>query len=136
VSFINNQTTIYTVVETIIHACIGEDQVTVNVETTGDVSFDADNKEGCVPLTTPFTNTSNFSGANCTWYLSNGTVLQGCDNVSYTFNNPGCYAVTLEVETANGCVASITYDDYICIDNDPIAMFNPTPFEVSTMTLL
>lgn len=133
VSFNINQTTTYSVVGTTTFGCTGQDDVTVNVETTGDVSFDADNKEGCAPLTTTFTNTSNFNGANCTWYLSNGTVLQGCNDVTYTFNNPGCYSVTLEVETANGCVASITYNDYICIDNDPIAMFTPTPYEVSTI---
>ncbi|PHR46172.1 MAG: hypothetical protein COA32_11475 [Fluviicola sp.] len=133
ISFIINQTTTYTVVGTTIHGCTGQDDVTVNVETTGDVSFDADNKEGCAPLTTTFTNTSNFNGTNCTWYLSNGTVLQGCNNVSYTFNNPGCYDVTLEVETANGCIASTTYNDYICIDNDPVAMFTPNPFEISSI---
>jgi gliding motility-associated-like protein len=133
VSFNTAQTTTYTVIGTTINGCIGQDDATVTVETTGDVSFDADNKEGCAPLTTTFSNTSNFVGSNCTWYLSDGTVLQGCNDVSYTFNNPGCYNVTLEVETANGCISSITYDDYICIDNDPIAMFTPDPFEVSSI---
>lgn len=133
VSFVVNQTTTYTVVGTTIYGCVGEDDVTVNVESTGDVSFDADNKEGCAPLTTTFTNTSNFNGVNCTWYLSNGTVLQGCNDVVYTFTSPSCYDVTLEVETANGCIATVTYDDYICIDNDPVAMFTPNPFEISSI---
>ena len=132
IAFNPNTTTVYTVIGTTINGCEGQDDVTVSIESTGDVDFEADNREGCVPLTTTFTNTSNFNGVNCTWFISNGAVLQGCDNVAFTFNNPGCYDITLEVETANGCIASITYPDYICIDPDPIASFTPNPTQVSS----
>jgi gliding motility-associated-like protein len=57
--------------------------------------------------------------------LSNGQTLTGC-NPSYTFNQPGCYDVTFS-SSLNGCSASVSSNQYICIENNPIALFTANP---------
>ena len=87
------------------------------------VTFSADNIEGCSPLNV------NLSGGSATgnniWTLGNGDVLNGTSvNTSFLF--PGCYDVTLFVEE-NGCSNTLTLNDYICVQNDPIASFSVSP---------
>lgn len=104
VAFTPAATQTYTVTGTSQFGCVSTDDVTVNVEGLLAVTFSGDNLEGCTPVTVTLTNTSaTASGSECVWSLSNGTVLLGCDNVAYTFTNPGCYDVTLEITSANGC---------------------------------
>jgi gliding motility-associated-like protein len=89
------------------------------------ISFTADTLIGCVPLTVNFTGTSNGDPNACTWTLSNGQILVGC-NPSYTFNQAGCYDVAL-ASTLNGCSASVNASQFICIGNNPtIDNFNST----------
>jgi large repetitive protein len=133
VPFVPNQTMTYTVVGTTQQGCVGTSQVTVFVQSIVDVEFETSVRQGCVPLTTVFNAILPLDAANCTWVLSNGVVLQGCVNVPYTFNVPGCYNVTLQVETINGCTASVTYNNYICVDQDPIADFTANPQQVTTV---
>ncbi|MBT5932232.1 MAG: T9SS type B sorting domain-containing protein, partial [Flavobacteriales bacterium] len=87
------------------------------------VTFSADNIEGCSPLSV------NLSGGSATgnniWTLGNGDVLNGT-NVNTSFLFPGCYDVTLFVEE-NGCSNTLTLNDYICVQNDPIASFSVSP---------
>jgi gliding motility-associated-like protein len=89
------------------------------------VSFTADTLIGCAPLTVNFTGTSNGDPNTCLWTLSNGQTFIGC-NPSYTFNQPGCYDVAL-TSTLNGCSASVSASQYICIENNPIALFSANP---------
>ena len=89
------------------------------------ITFTADTLIGCVPLTVNFTGTSNGDPNACTWTLSNGQILVGC-NPSYTFNQAGCYDVAL-ASTLNGCSASVNASQFICIGNNPtIDNFNST----------
>ena len=89
------------------------------------ISFTADTLIGCAPLTVNFTGTSNGDPNACIWTLSNGQILNGC-NTSYTFNQPGCYDVSL-ASTLNGCSASVNASQFICIANNPtIDNFNST----------
>ncbi|MDB2697575.1 PKD domain-containing protein [Crocinitomicaceae bacterium] len=127
VPFIPTQTQTYTVIGTSQFGCEGTDNVLVTIETVDQVNFTGDNLEGCVPVTTNFTNTAPIAGSTCTWFISNGTTLTGCDNVAYTFTNPGCYDVTLEVTSANGCTNSFTQTDYVCVEPYPTAYFTFSP---------
>ncbi|MDC1202972.1 gliding motility-associated C-terminal domain-containing protein, partial [Crocinitomicaceae bacterium] len=87
------------------------------------VSFSADNIEGCSPLNVNLTGGS-LTGNNI-WTLGNGDVLNGTSvNTSFLF--PGCYDVTLFVEE-NGCSNTLTLDDYICVQSDPLASFSVSP---------
>lgn len=126
-------TTTYTVTGTDANGCMNTDQVNVTVEALPLVSFDADVMSGCAPLTVTFTNTSSGNLVDCIWTLSNGTTLTGCGTVTTTFQNGGLYDVTLTTTTANGCSASTTYDDYIYVEDNPVASFSLSSSEVSVL---
>src|SRR5690606_1396867 len=79
-----------------------------------------------------FTNNSTGNLTGCTWYLGNGEVLQGCGSVTSTFDVEGCYDVTLVVNTPEGCSNSLTLSDYVCVENNPLASFYPSPSELTS----
>ena len=120
--------TAYTVVYTL-NACSISDTVLVSVNPLPSVSFVADTLVGCVPLSVNFTSTSNGDPNSCSWTLSNGQTLTGC-NPSFVFNQPGCYDVTLTT-TLNGCSSSTTSAQYICIENNPFTLFSVNPSTIS-----
>ena len=68
------------------------------------------------------TNISPSSGsATSVWSLGNGTQLNG-NTVNYLFTAGGCYDVTL-TSTVGGCVGTTTIQDFICVENPPVAAF-------------
>jgi gliding motility-associated-like protein len=118
-------TTTYTVTGTSSAGCTDTDQVNVTVEANPIVNFSPDATIGCSPLTVTFTN--NSTGSNtCTWTMSDGSVLSGCGTVTNTFEQAGCYDITLTVSTANNCTSSFTANDLICVEANPIAAFSPS----------
>lgn len=81
----------------------------------------ADNISGCEVHCVTFSDVSNMNGttlATADWFV-NG-------NPSTTFEclTRGLYDVTLTVTTTDGCVASITNDDYITVYPKPEALFS------------
>ncbi len=135
VSFTPTQTQSYVVIGTDANGCQNTDDVVVEVELNPEVIFFGDDLEGCVPLTTNFTNQTQTLGAldNCVWEFSNGVTLTGCNNVQTTFDQSGLYDVTLTTTTLNGCTATTTYTDYIYVEADPIASFEPSQTELTTV---
>jgi gliding motility-associated-like protein len=93
---------------------------TVTINPIPTVSFVADQLVGCAPLTVNLTNTSG-TPSNCSWSLGNGQVLSGC-STEYTFYQGGCYDISLTT-TENGCSNTLTLNDYICVENPPVASF-------------
>jgi gliding motility-associated-like protein len=95
---------------------------TVTVNTIPVISFNADQQTGCAPLSVNLTNISPSSGsATSVWSLGNGTQLNG-NTVNYLFTAGGCYDVTL-TSTVGGCVGTTTIQDFICVENPPVAAF-------------
>jgi gliding motility-associated-like protein len=133
VSFNPTTTQTYTVIGTAVTGCTGTDEVIVEIESLPIVSFEADNFDGCIPVTVTFTNTSSVPGTNCTWNFGDGSTATGCNEVTHTFNNVGCFDVTLEVTSANGCTSSFTENDYICTSGYPIADFDFSPNDLTTI---
>ncbi|MDP4684417.1 MAG: PKD domain-containing protein, partial [Crocinitomicaceae bacterium] len=125
-------TTTYTVTGTSAAGCIATDQVDVLVNPNPVISFNPDITSGCVPVTVNFTNTTPNS-SNCVWTISNGTVLTGCGTVPVTFNQGGCYDVTLTTTSTNGCISSLTANDLVCVEDYPIAGFSTDNVIVSTL---
>jgi gliding motility-associated-like protein len=125
VAFFPNATTTYTITGTSAAGCTNTDQVTISIEALPVVSFSPDVTIGCSPLTVNFTNNSTGSN-NCTWTMSDGTVLTGCSTVSNTFEAAGCYDITLTVSSLNNCISSLTSNDLICVEANPIAAFAPS----------
>ena len=132
VPFNSTDTTAYTVTGTDHNGCENTDQVTVNVVPIPVMNITGENLYGCQPVTPVFTNNSTGNLTNCTWYLGNGSVLQGCGVVSSTFDHPGCYDVTLVVSTPEGCTNTLTINDYVCVEPYPVADFHAVPNAFST----
>jgi gliding motility-associated-like protein len=99
--------------------------VSVTVESIPAVTFDVDYTEGCLPLTVNFTNTTSNS-ANCTWLFSNGFSIDGCEPISYTFQEAGCFDISLLTSSQNGCSNTTTMDELICAIQGPTADFSLT----------
>jgi gliding motility-associated-like protein len=116
--------TTYGVIYTL-NGCSNTDSTLVVVDPIPNVSFIADTLNGCAPLAVQFTSTSNGDPNSCIWSLSNGQTLTGC-NPSYVFNQPGCFDVTLTT-SINGCSASAISSQLICIENNPLTLFNANP---------
>jgi gliding motility-associated-like protein len=127
------QTTTYAVTADNL-GCISTDDMTVVVEELPEVSFIGDVLSGCEPLEVTFTNTSSpVSGlTNCEWTI-NGETLNGCGNVAYNFENGGTYNVTLTTTSGTGCVNSVTYNDYIYVEDIPVASFTPSQTQLTNI---
>jgi len=118
----------YTVTGTSINGCTASDelQLTVNATPTALFQFDG---VGCIPFTVELESLS--SGGNCFWELSNGESFTGC-SVLTTLTNPGCYDVTLNVES-NGCSSSFTANNVLCAEELPLADFSYLPGQITTL---
>ncbi|PWH85490.1 T9SS type B sorting domain-containing protein [Brumimicrobium oceani] len=122
----------YTVVGTSIFGCENTDQVDVEVITSPEISFTANQTIGCAPQEINFISTSPGVGNQCLFSISDIAQVSGC-NVNYVFEDAGCYDVTLQVELSNGCTDDFTVSDYICIDDYPIADFTVNPEEITNI---
>lgn len=126
-------TTVYTV--TASDNCgtpVTTDAVTITVNPLPVVSFNADNLEGCTPVAVNFSNTTNATlTGSCFWDFGDGTTSADC-NPSHVYTTPGCYTVTLTVTSPEGCVASSTITDMICVFAYPVAEFSfgPQPTDI------
>ncbi len=118
-------TTTYTVTGTTAAGCVNTDQVVSTIVPIPVVSFNPNITSGCVPLTVNFTNTTANS-ANCVWTISDGTLLTGCGSVTNTFTQAGCFDITLTTTLTNGCIATFTSFNLVCVEALPIAAFSPS----------
>lgn len=91
------------------------------------VAFTANIEGGCAPIQVIFTSTNSTANSTCQWNLGNGVILTQCGSVTGTYNTFGCYDVSLQVTSANGCVSSLTQDDLICVNPAPTADFFVNP---------
>ena len=112
----------------------GQCQTTVNMNITivpaAPPSFIADNLTGCNPLPVNFSTINPIPGANYTWFLNNTEIGTG-PNLVYTINASGYHDITLEYELSS-CIETTTYNDYIFMENDPIASFTFNPAVISS----
>ena len=134
ISISPNTTSSYSVVYTLNGCQSAPANGTVNVNPIPAVSFTADQLTGCAPLTVNLSNTAG-NPSNCSWNVGNGQLINGC-NAEYTFIQGGCYDISLTT-TENGCSNTLTLNDYICVENPPVAAFstNPTEFTEPTQSV-
>jgi gliding motility-associated-like protein len=131
---VNNQpflpptgTTVYTVTGTSAAGCEDSDQVSVLVNPNYQATFVPSTTFGCAPVSVTLYNTTAGGSIDCSWTLSNGVTLQGCDSVTFLLESAGCIDITLSVNAANGCSSTVTQADLICVEETPVAEFAPLP---------
>jgi gliding motility-associated-like protein len=118
-------TNVYTVTGTSAAGCTGTDQLTVTVNSNLLADFTPVATVGCTPLTVTFTN-NTLNSVNCVWNMGDGTTLTGCSTVTNTYEQPGCYDVTLTVTAQNGCISNLTVLDAVRVEAIPVAEFAPS----------
>ncbi len=97
------------------------------------VSFTSSDQEGCIPVTVDFSNTTlNVNSIECSWSIGNLAFLTGC-NQTFTFTEAGCYNITLQITSNEGCVGSVTYPNFVCVDDYPVANFSVSPLNLTTI---
>ena len=97
------------------------------------VAFTANIQDGCAPVEVFFASGNASIGSTCQWNLGNGVLLNSCGNVTGTYNSFGCYDVTLQVTSANGCITSVTQEDLVCVNPQPIASFSVNTQQLSNV---
>lgn len=126
-------TTTYMVTGTDANGCVASDDVQVTVEPIPQPSFVADTLSICEPGTVVFNNTTVGNFTDCQWDFGDGNSGTGCADVPNEYLNGGTYDVTLTVTSANGCVNSVTYSDYIYVENIPSPSFVPSIYTVISL---
>ncbi|NBP74832.1 MAG: PKD domain-containing protein [Crocinitomicaceae bacterium] len=78
---------------------------------------------GCIPLEVTLLADDN-SNTSYSWSASNGLTGTGAQS-SLTFTSGGVYDITL-IAGLNGCSTTTTLNNYVAVDNYPIASFVPS----------
>lgn len=132
-TFVPTITDTYTVVGTDANGCVGVDSITVTVEPTPQPSFVANTTSGCEPMLVEFSNSTPGNFVDCQWTFGDGGSTVGCSDVQNVYQNGGTYDVTLVVTSSNGCSNTITYNDYIYVENTPSPSFIPSLYTVLSL---
>lgn len=123
---------VYTVTGTDANGCTNTATINVTSFRLPTAQFVGDRLEGCSPLCVNFTDQSNGNGGvinQWTWNIE-GEAPIATQNSAVCFPNPGTYNVGLTVTTADGCVGTVTINNYITVHPNPVAEFIYTPQEI------
>lgn len=99
--------------------------------------FDADPTEGCTPLVVNYDDQSLNTPTSWSWSFEGGTPATSSNqNPTVTYNTAGSFNVTLTATNAQGS-NSITFTNYIIVNEDPFADFDYSidEFEVDFQNL-
>ncbi len=112
-------------------------QVTIDVNTIPNISFQADVTEGCSPVLVNFTADNVPAGSQYLWSFGDGGASQDGDLTSYSFVNPGCWDISLDITTPEGCQSSTSIPGYICVYDypKPDFTFGPQPTTILDPTI-
>lgn len=120
------QTSSYTLTVSDANNCTMQATTQVIVNALPEVTFTSSEiTQGCGPLCINFTNTSSDSQSQ-TWNFGNGATSTGT-MPTYCYNQPGSYNVSLTVTGNNGCLNTLTKNNYVTVYPDPVAAFISTP---------
>ncbi len=105
-----------------LNGCSNNGSATITVLELPDLSFNASQTEGCVPLNISFS-TPFLESSLCSWKIDGQEVSSNCGDLNYSFNNPNCYDISLTILGTNGCSNTVSYSDLVCVYPKPIANF-------------
>ncbi|MFN5785188.1 MAG: PKD-like domain-containing protein, partial [Flavobacteriia bacterium] len=104
-------------------SCVNSGTLDVTLEDSPPIGFYVTENEGCVIFDVTFTDTINLPGSTLSWDFGDGQTSNQPGVVDHQYDQAGCYDVTLTVTSQNGCVSSITQEDYVCAFDVPFASF-------------
>ena len=124
----------YTVLATDANGCINTDDLEIAVYPLPVISFTASDLEGCTPFNVNFTIVSDIEILTTDWFFGDGDIATGVTfpTTSHTYLFGGLYDIRATVTDIYGCVSSVEYNDYITVENQPIAAFQMNPTSVFT----
>jgi gliding motility-associated-like protein len=133
-TFIPTETNDYEVVGYDINGCTDTADITVVVNPMPIPLFSTDMFfGGCLPFSPTFTDQTGENGngpspASVVWDFGNGASSSQMGSAVNIYDNYGCYDISLTATTAEGCTATLTQQDYVCV-NEIIASFEPNTYE-------
>ena len=115
-----------------INNCSAADSTIIVVNKMPDASFYTMDTIGCGNLNATFY--ANYQATSeMIWDFGDGQTLAQVGNVTNYYGQAGCYDVTLTVTSPEGCVAQETYEDYVCVYENPIAFIGASPTSVNAL---
>lgn len=112
--------------------CSAADSTTIIVNKMPDANFYTVDTIGCGNLNATFY--ANYQAtSDMVWDFGDGQTLAQVGNVTNYYGQAGCYDVTLTVTSPEGCVAQETYNDYVCVYENPIAFIGASPTSVNAL---
>lgn len=108
--------------------------VTVQIYNLPSPEFQVLPASGCSPLLATFDFPLVVAGSitSATWNFGDGTTGNGV-STSHLFTQVGCYDVSVEITTNDGCITDTTLLNIVCVVPDPIANFTWSPVPPSTV---
>ncbi|AEA44706.1 PKD domain-containing protein [Fluviicola taffensis] len=110
-------------------SCSGASTATIIVNSVPVIAFLADTLSGCAPLAVNFTNQT--PSVSSQWNFGNGQTSGSLLNASTNFTSAGCFTVSLTVSDLNGCSATSTKVNFICVNPEADASFTPSPSDAT-----
>ncbi len=108
------------------------DVVTITIYPLPAVTYGPYASQGCSPLVVNFVNTTNAGAtATCFWDFGDGTTSTNC-NPTHVFTAAGCYDISLNIITSDGCLVDTIVYGNTCVFPIPVAdfTFGPQPTDI------
>lgn len=94
----------------------------INIGSTLVPSFTMSDTSGCSPLPINF-NCTVPNATTWAWSFGDGTAST-LQNPSHTYTIPGSYSITLAVTTQSGCNGTVTFPNFVVVDQLPVPDFS------------
>lgn len=132
VGFLPPVTAPYIATATAINGCSASDTLIVVVNEPVLPELTINVLGTCLPKNAAITVENNNDYTNCNWIASNGYSDNSCGSILIPVAEDGCYDLQLTANDFNGCTVQYTAFDAFCIDPEPVADFNYSPYIVTT----
>ncbi|MCC6700727.1 MAG: hypothetical protein IT221_04340, partial [Fluviicola sp.] len=113
----------------VIAPCAIPATISIVVNGLPNVQFSTPTISGCTPLDVTLTDQSQPSSNSVVWSFGDGSTSSQIGSVNHQYSGNGCFNVTLTSTSIDGCTASLTKPNYICLTAYADAEFtvdNPT----------
>ncbi|MNK22429.1 PKD domain protein [compost metagenome] len=109
--------------------------VSVQIHALPSARFEVDPGSGCSPFIAPFGFPASTAGmiAGAVWNFGDGTTGNGTANLYHTYTEVGCYDVSVQITTTEGCITDTMIQNIVCVVPDPIANFSWNPSTPTTI---